>query len=89
MVLDPFTGSGTTGKVAMELGRRFVGVDLAYHELSRDRIESGIPGSAAWCREKNGVRRAPNAELPLFDGSGLHLDPSIESDTNAVDESAS
>lgn len=66
VVLDPFTGSGTTGKVAMELGRRFVGMDLAYHELSRERIESGIPGTAAWIREKNNVRVNPAAELPLF-----------------------
>lgn len=66
VVLDPFTGSGTTGKVAMELGRRFVGMDLAYHELSRERIESGIPGTAAWIREKNGTRLVPDAVLPLF-----------------------
>ena len=66
VVLDPFTGSGTTGKVAMELGLRFVGMDLAYHELSRERIESGIPGTAAWIREKNGTRLVPDAVLPLF-----------------------
>lgn len=28
-VLDPFSGSATTGKVAVRLGRRYVGVDLA------------------------------------------------------------
>ena len=67
VVLDPFTGSGTTGKVAMELGRKFVGMDLAYHELSRERIESGIPGTDAWIRRKNGVRRVPDAILPLFE----------------------
>lgn len=30
LVLDPFAGSGTTGRVALELGRRAVLVDLAY-----------------------------------------------------------
>ena len=28
LVLDPFMGTGTTGKVANRLGRRFVGYDL-------------------------------------------------------------
>lgn len=36
VVLDPFCGSGTTGRVAGQLGRRFVGVDLsaAYLDLA-------------------------------------------------------
>lgn len=29
VVLDPFTGSGTTGMVALKHGRRFVGIDLS------------------------------------------------------------
>jgi DNA modification methylase len=39
-VLDPFAGSGTTGAVAVGLGRSFVGVELnpAYLELARARI---------------------------------------------------
>lgn len=36
-VLDPFIGSGTTGAVAERLGRRWVGVDLAYQHLSKAR----------------------------------------------------
>jgi DNA methylase len=31
LVLDPFGGSGTTGRVAIELGRRPVLLDLAYN----------------------------------------------------------
>jgi len=37
VVLDPFGGSGTTARVAVELNRRAVSVDLAYHDLSRAR----------------------------------------------------
>lgn len=41
VVLDPFTGSGTTGKVALLLGRRFVGIELnpEYAELAVKRIQ--------------------------------------------------
>jgi DNA modification methylase len=40
LVLDPFTGSGTTGMVALKLGRRFVGCELnpEYHALASERI---------------------------------------------------
>lgn len=40
LVLDPFAGSGTTLKVAIELGRRAFGVELspAYIALSHDRM---------------------------------------------------
>jgi DNA modification methylase len=39
-VLDPFSGSGTTGKVALEHGRSYVGLDLSreYLELARRRL---------------------------------------------------
>lgn len=41
-VLDCFSGSGTTGMVATELGRAYIGCELnpAYAEMSRKRIES-------------------------------------------------
>jgi DNA modification methylase len=40
-ILDPFSGSGTTGRAAHSLGRRYVGIELngQYVELSRRRIE--------------------------------------------------
>ena len=33
-VLDPFSGSGTTGKAAVESGRRFVGIDISPEYLN-------------------------------------------------------
>jgi DNA modification methylase len=44
-VLDPFCGSGTTGVVALRLGRRFTGIELNpnYIEMARRRIASGAP----------------------------------------------
>jgi DNA modification methylase len=37
LVLDPFAGSGTTGRVAVELNRRAVLLDLAYHDHAQAR----------------------------------------------------
>lgn len=39
-VLDPFLGSGTTGKMAAQLGRFFIGCDISseYVEIARARI---------------------------------------------------
>ncbi len=41
LVLDPFMGSGTTGEVAIRLGRRFHGIDLnpAYIDLAAQRFK--------------------------------------------------
>ena len=44
-VLDPFSGSGTTGMVAVESGRRYVGIDMdaAALDLSlRTRLQQGV-----------------------------------------------
>ena len=42
LILDPFTGSSTTGIMALRLGRRFIGIDLEkeYLDLSVKRFES-------------------------------------------------
>lgn len=41
-VLDPFLGSGTTGKCAKELGRNFIGIEISdeYLQIAKQRIES-------------------------------------------------
>lgn len=49
IVLDPFCGSGTTGQVAIRLGRSFIGVELNadYAELARKRIVQIKPARRA------------------------------------------
>lgn len=44
-VLDPFAGSGTTGMVALRLGRNFVGAELnpEYVTMARNRIMDDAP----------------------------------------------
>lgn len=44
LVLDPFNGSGTTTKMARELGRDYIGIDVneAYCEIARKRISQQL-----------------------------------------------
>ena len=41
IVLDPMCGSGTTARVACEIGRKFIGIDIspAYCKIARQRIK--------------------------------------------------
>jgi DNA modification methylase len=47
-VLDPFTGSGTTGAVALRLQRRFVGIELKpdYVQLATRRLRRVLRSAA-------------------------------------------
>ena len=42
-VLDPFSGSGTTGMVAIKRGRKYIGIDLneTYIQMSLKRLRKG------------------------------------------------
>lgn len=44
IVLDPFNGSGTTTKMARELGRQWIGIDVndEYCEIARKRLEQQL-----------------------------------------------
>lgn len=48
VVLDPFMGSGTTGLAALDLGRKFIGIELNndYFELSKQRLEEKVNAAA-------------------------------------------
>jgi DNA modification methylase len=66
IVLDPFAGSGTTGVVARQLGRSFVGLDLSFaylHDNARSRLE--LDKIDAWM---NGIHAEDtDMNLPLFE----------------------
>ena len=50
VVLDPFSGSGTTAKMAREAGRRFIGIEVnpEYVEISRKRLaQQALPMGVA------------------------------------------
>jgi DNA modification methylase len=44
VVLDPFTGSGTTGKMAVLANRKFIGIEISdqYLDIARKRIDTAI-----------------------------------------------
>ena len=43
-VMDPFSGAGTTGLVALKNGRRYVGIEVSqrYCDMQRERIEAAL-----------------------------------------------
>jgi DNA modification methylase len=61
--LDPFTGSGSTGVAARQMGLRFVGVDLSdrYCQIARRRIAGAL---------RQSKRVKPDGHAGLFDGLG-------------------
>lgn len=77
-VLDPFSGAGTTGLVATQHGRNFVGIELnaEYAAMSEARIAaaaSTLAGAAGHRRSTAGVRRSTYTDplqltLAAFEG---------------------
>lgn len=52
VVLDPFSGSGTTGMAALKTGRRYVGIDI-----SRDYLDLSLHTRLAQMQASNAKRR--------------------------------
>lgn len=59
VVLDPFAGTGTTGVVALRLGRSFIGIELSpkYAEMARTKL-------ATWWRKTRLVEPERDAAQP-------------------------
>jgi modification methylase len=73
LVIDPFTGTGTTGAVATKLGRRFVGVerDPDYAKAAMKRIASIEPLQAPSIAPFMTAREAPRVPFTALIERGL------------------
>lgn len=66
-ILDPFMGSGTTGVAAIQLGRKFIGIEIdpGYFDIACKRIEEAWKQPRLFEEPKRKPEPAPN----LFDGA--------------------
>ena len=73
LVLDPFSGTGTTGAVARRLGRRFVGVerDKDYAKAAEKRIAEVEPLPEATLAPFMTAREAPRVAFATLVERGL------------------
>jgi modification methylase len=73
LVLDPFSGTGTTGTVAKHLGRRFIGFerDSKYAKAAQKRIDATEPLEAPSIAPFVSAREAPRVPFSALVERGL------------------
>ncbi len=74
IIFDPFMGVGSTGVAALELERRFIGVELdhKYFEAAKERIDMTL----------NKPHNSQGAYMIAEDGSGMAHEPSFGMQTS-------
>ena len=73
LVLDPFSGTGTTAAVAKALGRRFIGIeqDASYVQRSRARLDAVKPFEQDVLETVKGKRGEPRVPFGTLIENGL------------------
>ena len=74
LVVDPFLGSGTFGKAALKLGRRFVGFEIDKDEYNKAKANL------------LGIARSSSMSQPSHPTPDLSPDDPIEVAKNAIQE---
>ena len=73
VVLDPFFGTGTTGAVARQLGRHFIGIEreAAYRTVAEARIRATVPLDPDLLRLAQSKREEPRVAFASLIEAGL------------------
>ena len=68
IVLDPFSGAATTGIVARELGRHYVGLELSAEYLQQSRDRLSLTALDEWTNGSGNGKAHGLDDLPMFKG---------------------